>query len=163
MCTSQCKDFLWKMQGRAFLEGLLIIPLGGCALVLGKDRMEKHNPTNFDHEKKCVTIGRKGNKLVLPGLAEEGRLIMMSSGTMRKMLKKGQTLISHLFMMSLVTTREEVEIDVESSTLKCLLNQTPYHLLELLTTPYHSSLGLCHLIIGHINTTIIRRMNWRGR
>nr|XP_018624029.1 uncharacterized mitochondrial protein AtMg00860-like [Nicotiana tomentosiformis] len=36
------------MQGRSFKEDLLIIPLGGCDIVLGNDWMKKHNPTKFD-------------------------------------------------------------------------------------------------------------------
>lgn len=89
MCTSHCKGFLWKMQGRSFVEDLLIIPLGGCDLVLGNDWMKKHNPTKFDHERQCVTIGRKPNKLVLPALVEEGSLKILTSGSMSRILKKG--------------------------------------------------------------------------
>ncbi|KAH0776276.1 hypothetical protein KY290_007687 [Solanum tuberosum] len=40
-------------------------------IVADGNYMKKHNPTKFDHEKKCGTIGRKNNKLVLPGLVEE--------------------------------------------------------------------------------------------
>ncbi|KAH0748079.1 hypothetical protein KY290_027311 [Solanum tuberosum] len=67
--------------GRTFMEDLLIIPLGGCDLVLGNDWMKKHNPTKFDHERRCVIIGRKPNKLVLPALVE-GSLKMLTSGSM---------------------------------------------------------------------------------
>ncbi|XP_075101843.1 uncharacterized protein LOC142177270 [Nicotiana tabacum] len=84
MCTTHCKGFIWKMHGRSFQEDLLIIPLGGCDLVLGNNWMKKHNPIKFDHEKKCVTIGRKNNKLVLHGITEEGRLNMMTSRSMCK-------------------------------------------------------------------------------
>lgn len=37
MCTSLCKGFLWKVEGRSFQEDLLIIPLDGCDIVLGND------------------------------------------------------------------------------------------------------------------------------
>ncbi|XP_070016017.1 uncharacterized protein [Nicotiana sylvestris] len=73
MCTTHCKGFTWKMHGGSFQEDLLIIPLGGCDLVLSNNWMKKHSPTKFDHEKKCVIIRRKSNKLVLQGLPEEGR------------------------------------------------------------------------------------------
>ena len=86
------------------MDDLLIISLGGCALVLGNDWMKKHNPTKFDHERKCVTIGRKANKLVLPGIAGEGSLNMLSTGSMRKMLKKGQAIFAHIFMMNMIKT-----------------------------------------------------------
>ncbi|PHT64289.1 Aspartic proteinase CDR1 [Capsicum annuum] len=68
-----------------------------CDMVLGNDWMKKHNPTKFDHEKKC---GIKSNKLVLKEIVEKGKLNMITSGTMNKMLKTGQTHIARLFMMS---------------------------------------------------------------
>lgn len=65
ICTSHCKGF-----------------------VLGNDWMKTHNPTKFDHEKNCVTIGIKGNKLVQHGIPEEGKLNMISSKTMSKVLNE---------------------------------------------------------------------------
>ena len=52
-----------------------------------------------------------GGCLVLPGIAEEGSLSMLSSEAMRKMLKKGQAMVAHLFMMTMVTSNEEEEVD----------------------------------------------------
>ncbi|XP_019230960.1 PREDICTED: uncharacterized protein LOC109211833 [Nicotiana attenuata] len=107
MCIAICMKYQWKMQGRPFQENLFIIPLGGCNMVMGNDWMKKHNPTTFDHEKMCVTIGKKGNKLVLQGITEEGKLTMITSGTMGKMLRKGQALLAHLFMMNAVNAGEQ--------------------------------------------------------
>ena len=36
---------------------------------------------------------------------------MLSSEAMRKMLKKGQTIVAHLFMMNIVTCNEEEEVE----------------------------------------------------
>lgn len=113
MCTSHCKSFMWKMQGRSFAKDLLIIPLERCYLVLGNDWMKRHNSTKFDHERRCVTIGRKPNKLVLPALAEEGSLRMLSSGSMSRILKKGQDLIAHLFIVITLSDHTERPITAE--------------------------------------------------
>ncbi|KAL3373488.1 hypothetical protein AABB24_005465 [Solanum stoloniferum] len=99
------------MQGRTFMEDLLIIPLEGCDLVLGNNGMKRHNPTTFDYEKRCVIIGRKTNKLVFPALVE-GSLKMLSSGSIRRILKKGHALIAHLFMMSIMPNASEDPPDV---------------------------------------------------
>lgn len=88
------------MQARTFQEDLLIIPPGGCDLVLGNDWMKKHNPTKFDHEMNCVTIGRKRSKMVLKGICEEGKLSMINGSAMGKLLKMGNALFAHLFMMN---------------------------------------------------------------
>lgn len=44
-------------------------------------------------EKKCVAIGKKGNKLILKGITEEGRLNMTHSGSMNKILKRVMLLL----------------------------------------------------------------------
>lgn len=68
--------------------------------MLGNDWMKTYNPTKFDHEKKCVTIGRKGNKTVLHAIPEAGSLSLISGSSMGILLRKGQTLMAHLFMVS---------------------------------------------------------------
>ncbi|KAG5590604.1 hypothetical protein H5410_041118 [Solanum commersonii] len=78
----------------------------------GNDSMKKHNPTKFDHERNCVTIRRKNNKLVLKGISEEGNLSMINSGAMGKLLKKGNVLFAHLFMMN-STTYQDQEMENE--------------------------------------------------
>lgn len=62
LCTSHCKGFIWKMQGRSAHNSSW-----GSDIVLVNDWMKKHNLTKFNHERRYVTIGRKSNKLVLPG------------------------------------------------------------------------------------------------
>lgn len=52
------------------MENLLMILLIGCDMVLGNDWKKKHNLTMFDHERKCVSIRRKPNKLVLTALVQ---------------------------------------------------------------------------------------------
>ncbi|KAM3345338.1 hypothetical protein P3S68_025047 [Capsicum galapagoense] len=111
MCHTTCTGFCWKMEGKPFKEDLRIINLGGCDLVLGNDWMKKYNPTKFDYEKRCMTIGRKNNKIVLHAIPMERSLSMISGSTMGKLIKKRQTLIAHLFLLGCETTREQEVID----------------------------------------------------
>ena len=48
---------------------------------------------------------------MLLGIAGEGSLSMLSSGSMKKMLKKGQAIVAHLFMMNMMTNSEEEVCD----------------------------------------------------
>lgn len=34
-CDYCCKEFTWEMQGRKFTADFLLMPLGGCEVVLG--------------------------------------------------------------------------------------------------------------------------------
>lgn len=110
MCNASCARFSWKMQGKQFQKDLRIIQLGRCDIALGNDWMKKYNPTKFDHEKKCVTIGRKGNKTILHAIPETGSLNLISGSSMGKLMRKGQTLISHLFMVGVNQLPEPEDI-----------------------------------------------------
>lgn len=99
------------MEGKAFKEDLRIINLQGCDLVLGNDWMKKNNPTKFDHEKKCVTIGRKGNETILHAIPGEGSLSMISGSAMGRLIRKGQTLMTHLFMLGVESYNEQEHVD----------------------------------------------------
>ncbi|GJZ02922.1 gypsy/ty3 retroelement polyprotein [Tanacetum coccineum] len=33
--TQECKDFVWQLQGETFKDDMMILPLGGCEMVLG--------------------------------------------------------------------------------------------------------------------------------
>lgn len=103
-CTSYCQGITWTIQGKTFKEDLGIINLGGCDIVLGNDWMKKYNPVKFDHEKNIVTIGRKGNKVVFKGHSTEGRLNLLSSSSMGKLIKKGHSIMAHLFMVTATTS-----------------------------------------------------------
>ena len=50
-------------------------------------------------------------KLVLPRIAGEGSLNMLSTGSVRKMLKKGQAIVAHLFMMNMIKNSEDEVIE----------------------------------------------------
>lgn len=95
------------------MEDLRILKLGGCDIILGNDWMKKYNPTKFDHEKQCVTIGRKGNKVVLKAIPDKGQISMITGSTMSKLFSKGQTIMAHLFLIQ--ATGTEVIEEVNSS------------------------------------------------
>lgn len=97
------------MEGRSFKEDLRVIKLGGSDIVLGNDWMKKFNPTKFDHEKHCVTIRKKGNKMVLHAIPER-QPDMITSSIMGKILKKGQTLLTHLLMLKGDSEFDKVEV-----------------------------------------------------
>ncbi|KAH0707377.1 hypothetical protein KY290_011930 [Solanum tuberosum] len=90
MCHMSCLGFSWKIGGKLFKENLRIIKLEGCDLVLGNDWMKKNNPTKFDYEKK---------------------LEYDSGNAMSKLIKKGQTLITHLFILGGEPKLEHERVD----------------------------------------------------
>lgn len=73
--------------------------------------MKKFNPTKFDHEKRCATIGRKGSKVVLQAIPENEQLSLISGSTVGKLLRKGQTIMAHLFLIEIENVQEYETID----------------------------------------------------
>lgn len=67
--------------------------------MLGNDWNKRNNPTKFDHEKKCVTIGRNGNKTILHVFIGENSLSMIIGSVMGWLIKKDQNLMANLFML----------------------------------------------------------------
>ena len=84
--------------------------------------MKKYNPTKFDHEKQCVTIGRKSNKVILRSISDEGQISMITGNTMSKLFSKGQTIMAHLFLFQ--ATGNEVVEEVNSSIQEVLSHYT---------------------------------------
>lgn len=132
--TSRAR-FSCKIEGN-YYEDLRIIHLDGCEIVLRNDWMKRYNSTNFDHKNICVTIGRKGNKTVLHAILEEENLSMISGTAMGRLLNKVQTLMDHLFMLSVIIDYEQEEvkdpIQKALSQFEAIMrNQNPYLLLNI--------------------------------
>lgn len=72
--------------------------------------MKKYNPTKFDHEKQCVTIGRKSYKVVLRAILDKGQVSMITGGTMSKLFSKVKSLclICSLSKLLVIEVIEEV-------------------------------------------------------
>jgi len=167
-CNSRCPQFTWKMGSKTFVEDLRILKLGGCDVILGNDWMKKYNPTKFDHEKQCVTIGRKSNKVVLRAIPDKGQISMITGSTMSKLFSKGQTIMAYLFLIQ--ATGTEVIEEVNSSIQGVLSHYTDVF-AEPKSSPPTRSLdhtiplkpGTSLVSLKPYSITTIKRKNWRNK
>ncbi|KAH0757777.1 hypothetical protein KY290_021270 [Solanum tuberosum] len=120
--SCRCPKFTRKMGSKTFVEDLRILKLGGSDIKLGNDWMKKYNPTKLDHEKQFVTIGRKGNKVILREILDKGQISMITGGTMSKLFSKGQIIMAHLFL--LLATGTDVLEEVNNSIQRVLSHYT---------------------------------------
>nr|XP_025884730.1 uncharacterized protein LOC112940684 [Solanum lycopersicum] len=65
-----CRE-IWKLVISLVVQPIKVI------VADGNDLMKKYNPTKFDHEKQCVTIGRKSYKVVLRAILDKGQLLVI--------------------------------------------------------------------------------------
>ncbi|XP_026409868.1 uncharacterized protein LOC113304966 [Papaver somniferum] len=81
-------QFHWSMQGHNFSEDLRMLPLGGCDMVLGADRLRKQGEVMFNLSKLCISFNYKGNKITLQGSTVKVLLKMISCNAFKKNLSK---------------------------------------------------------------------------
>lgn len=110
MSYHSCPQFKWKMQGIEFEHKLRMLDIGGCDMVLRVDWMIKHNPILFDFIGYKLQVSVKGKRVELKGFSKEGNLQSMSAAGVKQLLKKGQLLWSHLFIITAQPTTEEISI-----------------------------------------------------
>lgn len=66
--SQQCIEFKWKTGGFFFKNGMRILPLGGCDMVLGVQWLKQLRPTTFDYENLTIQFIYGGEMVQLQGL-----------------------------------------------------------------------------------------------
>ncbi|XP_070022199.1 uncharacterized protein [Nicotiana sylvestris] len=101
-----CHKFKWKIQGVQFEDAVRITKLGGNDMILGGDWMKRHNPVLLDFVEYKVQVTHKGKRVELKGIYNQKKLKSLSTNGVRQLLKKGQAIWSHLFMISVEEVKE---------------------------------------------------------
>ncbi|XP_074271204.1 uncharacterized protein LOC141595129 [Silene latifolia] len=70
--TKVCKGFKWQLHGEEFQTDVMIVPLGGCEMVLGVHWLSSLGPVIWDFEKLRMEFMYKGRKVVLRGITKGG-------------------------------------------------------------------------------------------
>ncbi|GAB4836211.1 hypothetical protein Ancab_039524 [Ancistrocladus abbreviatus] len=83
--TSVCKQFKWKLQNTVFITDVMLLPLGGCEMVLGIQWLSTLGPIKWDFQQLKMEFHFKGVKHVLRG-SRRGHLQCVSQGTLQKMI-----------------------------------------------------------------------------
>lgn len=67
-----CPGFTWKMQGQEFKAVLLVLPIGGCELVLGMQWLTTIGDVKWNFEELRMEFMQNGHKVVLRGMKQQG-------------------------------------------------------------------------------------------
>ncbi|KAL2931387.1 Retrotransposon-derived protein PEG10 [Bienertia sinuspersici] len=67
-CQYVCKNFSWRMHNVVFTSDVLIIPLGGCDMVLGVQWLSELGTVKWDFKKLMMEFEFQGSHFVLKGL-----------------------------------------------------------------------------------------------
>lgn len=65
ICSFMIKEFGWPMQGRGYEANVLLMPLRGCELILGIERLNIMRVIKWDFPNRTVEFVRKGETVLL--------------------------------------------------------------------------------------------------
>ncbi|GJX89623.1 putative mitochondrial protein [Tanacetum coccineum] len=68
MSTSVCHDFKWSFQNEVFISDVMLLPLGGCEMVLGIQWLATLGDMQCNFKKLIMKFNHKGRQLVLRGM-----------------------------------------------------------------------------------------------
>ncbi|GJZ37982.1 reverse transcriptase [Tanacetum coccineum] len=68
MSTSVCHDFKWSFQNEVFISDVMLLPLGGCEMVLGIQWLATLGDMQCNFKKLIMKFNHKGRELVLRGI-----------------------------------------------------------------------------------------------
>ncbi|GJY25678.1 reverse transcriptase domain-containing protein [Tanacetum coccineum] len=63
----ECKDFIWSLQGMEFKSDVVLLPLGGCEMVLGVQWLSTLGDIKWNFESMRMEFMYCGNKVILRG------------------------------------------------------------------------------------------------
>ncbi|KAL8138953.1 hypothetical protein V2J09_004954 [Rumex salicifolius] len=165
-----CKNFMGEMQGHT---------LGGCNLVLGGDWLWDFNPILFDFKTLQISFVKKGNKVEIKGVQEEGSLKAVSERRFHKLLHKKIPMVLAQ-VAQLFSATESVETDACNVGIGAVLIHQGHPIAyisqtlkdaNLLLSTYEKELlaarfyiktdhqPLRHLLEQHLTTHLQRRAN----
>lgn len=98
-CQYICRDFTWQMHGNNFVLDVLLIPLGGCDLVLGIQWLATLETVKWKFKNLKMEFHLGGRNYILRGLKPE-KVHMITKEQLPKALMNAE----HLCMLQLATS-----------------------------------------------------------
>ncbi|XP_074297855.1 uncharacterized protein LOC141628647 [Silene latifolia] len=88
MTSKVCKGFKWLLHGIEFTTDVMVVPLGGCEMVLGVQWLSSLGPVVWDFDQLKIEFMYQGKRVVLRGITK-GSLKWISGRQMVAELSKG--------------------------------------------------------------------------
>jgi hypothetical protein len=67
LSVSECKGFTWKLKGQTFVSDVMLLPLGGCDMVLAIQWLSTLGVIKCDFKNLKMEFEYNGNKVALRG------------------------------------------------------------------------------------------------
>nr|GEW16251.1 putative mitochondrial protein [Tanacetum cinerariifolium] len=97
MSTSVCHDFKWSLQNEVFTSDVMLLPLGGCEMVLGIQWLATLRDMQCNFKKLIMKFNHKGKQLVLRGMNNTHLCQMKSVGSVSAEVEQVLTQFDEVF------------------------------------------------------------------
>ncbi|GKA16476.1 retrotransposable element Tf2, partial [Tanacetum coccineum] len=121
----ECKDFIWSLQGMEFKIDAMLLPLGGCEMVLGVQWLSTLRDIKWNFESMRMESVYNGSKVTIRGTKQPTLQWMTGKECSRKMACNVAELASLslcVYHVSLMTTTAEEHEGAFGTKLNQLLN-----------------------------------------
>lgn len=88
LSKSMCEQFKWELQGHEFSTDVMLVPLGGCEMVLGIQWLTSLGPVLWDFSQLRMEFKFQGRKHVLRGSQAVAQCQWMSGKQMQNVVSK---------------------------------------------------------------------------
>ncbi|XP_074298103.1 uncharacterized protein LOC141628919 [Silene latifolia] len=146
MTTKVCRKFKWQLHGVEFSADVMVVPLGGCEMVLGIQWLASLGPVSWDFKELRMEFLYREKKVVLRGV-KGGNCYWLNGEKMRKNCMNGQ--IFALQVQPAENTSTGLNHMTSSEVIEEVLKEFPDVFEEPTTLPPHRSHDhQIHLIPG---------------
>lgn len=133
----ECKNFKWRMHGVDFCTNIMLLPLGGCNMVLGIQWLVTLGPIMWDFSQLHMEFQQAGNKVVLRGLNHNYIQLINNKQANKLLSSSSEATLKCMGTFLLVETvdsedQEQDDFSTPGATLLSMEAQLPIPLSTLL-------------------------------
>nr|GEV06803.1 hypothetical protein [Tanacetum cinerariifolium] len=114
MSTSVCHDLKWSLQNKVFTSDVMLLPLGGCEMVLGIQWLATLGDMQCNFKKLIMNFNHKGRQLVLRGMNNTHvHLMQGNEGMLKQAELSSMALCVYLVQLCQIESVGSVSVEVE--------------------------------------------------
>lgn len=126
--SGRVEKLRWNFQHNSFTAYFMVIPLGGCDMVLGVQWLEQWGPITWDFHELTMKFKRDGKYVLLHGV-KEGSVRMLKAQKLNQYREEEV----QLAMICVQEIEEPTPVTLYSVEVEAETKQTPLEITELLT------------------------------
>lgn len=105
-CDQICKNLRWRMSNTEFTSEAMLIPLGGCDMVLGIQWLSTLGSVSWDFKKLRMKFMCQGTRVLLKGVPSQKPKVIEKQPSLKMLNKAAQLCFIQVRECSVITSEE---------------------------------------------------------